>query len=158
MSANPTKWTNTLKQFVGCYRRICWVCLTILWGWPLKGLTSVCIIAQSSYQGVKNLHFSQNLTCFVFLNHPFWDSLFCLITDMLVNFVNTALYVKTEYLKHCTNRINRLLKASIVTTNLHSKIYWIQMFWVFWTSVANFQKYPLYRLHQSFLFTITKTQ
>ena len=22
LSANPTKWINTLKQFVGCYRRI----------------------------------------------------------------------------------------------------------------------------------------
>ena len=33
------------------------------------------------YQGVKNVHFSGNLACFVFLKHPFWDSPFCLITD-----------------------------------------------------------------------------
>ena len=33
LSANPTKWPNTLKQFVGNV----WVCLTILWGWCLKG-------------------------------------------------------------------------------------------------------------------------
>ena len=25
--------------------------------------------------------FSENLTCFVFLKHPFWDSLFCLVND-----------------------------------------------------------------------------
>ena len=25
--------------------------------------------------------FSENLACFVFLKHPFWDSLFCFITD-----------------------------------------------------------------------------
>ena len=32
------------------------------------------------YQGVRNDHFSKNLTCFVFLKHPFWDLPFCLIT------------------------------------------------------------------------------
>ena len=37
LSANPTKWSNTLKQFVGCCRRIVWVCLTILWDWLLRG-------------------------------------------------------------------------------------------------------------------------
>ena len=37
LSANPTKWSSTLKQFVGNSRRIVWVCLTILWGWRLKG-------------------------------------------------------------------------------------------------------------------------
>ena len=37
LSANPTKWSNTLKQFVGCWRRLVLACLTILWGWRLKG-------------------------------------------------------------------------------------------------------------------------
>ena len=36
LSANPTKCSNTLKQFVGFCRRIVSVCLTILWGWRLK--------------------------------------------------------------------------------------------------------------------------
>ena len=36
LSANPTKWSNTLKRFNGFCRRIVWVCLTILWGWCLK--------------------------------------------------------------------------------------------------------------------------
>ena len=36
LSANPTKWSNTLKQFVGFFRRIVWVSSTILWGWHLK--------------------------------------------------------------------------------------------------------------------------
>ena len=35
LSANPAKWSNTLKQFVGKSRQIVWVCLTILWGWQL---------------------------------------------------------------------------------------------------------------------------
>ena len=35
-SANPIKWLNTLKIFVGNSRRIVWVKHTILWGWHLK--------------------------------------------------------------------------------------------------------------------------
>ena len=35
-SANPTSWSDALKQFVGNSQRIVWVCLTILWGWHLK--------------------------------------------------------------------------------------------------------------------------
>ena len=30
LSVNPTKWSNTLKQFAGKSQRIVWVCLTIL--------------------------------------------------------------------------------------------------------------------------------
>ena len=33
------------------------------------------------HQGVRNVRLSENLTCFVFLSHAFWDSPFCLITD-----------------------------------------------------------------------------
>ena len=35
LSANLTKWSNTLKQFVG--KSVIWSCLIILWGWRLKG-------------------------------------------------------------------------------------------------------------------------
>ena len=31
-SANPTKWSNTLKRIVGKSRRIILTCLTVLWG------------------------------------------------------------------------------------------------------------------------------
>ena len=31
--------------------------------------------------GLRNVLFSENLACFVFLKHPFWDSTFYLITD-----------------------------------------------------------------------------
>ena len=37
LSANPTRLSNTLKQFVNCCWRIVWVRLTILWVWRLKG-------------------------------------------------------------------------------------------------------------------------
>ena len=33
--------------------------------------------------GVINVRFSENLACFVFLKHPFWDSPFCLITNKI---------------------------------------------------------------------------
>ena len=36
LSANPTEWSNTLKQFVGYCRRILLVYLTILWCSRLK--------------------------------------------------------------------------------------------------------------------------
>ena len=42
------------------------------------------MIRTCAYQGVRNFHFSENLTCFVFLKHLFWDSPFCLITDDLL--------------------------------------------------------------------------
>ena len=38
---------------------------------------------EGAYQGVRNVRFSENLACFVFLKHPFWDLPFCLITDKL---------------------------------------------------------------------------
>ena len=37
LSAKPTKWSNTLKQFVISSRQIVSVCLTILWGWHVEG-------------------------------------------------------------------------------------------------------------------------
>ena len=37
-----------------------------------------------AYQRVRNVRFSENLACFVFLKHPFWDLPFCFITDELI--------------------------------------------------------------------------
>ena len=37
-----------------------------------------------TYQGV-NVRFSENLACFVFLKHLFWDLPFCLITNNMWN-------------------------------------------------------------------------
>ena len=33
------------------------------------------------FRGLRNVRSSENLACFVFLKHPFWNSPFCLITD-----------------------------------------------------------------------------
>ena len=35
-------------------------------------------------QVVRNVCFSENLPCFVFLKYPIWDSPFCLITEKLI--------------------------------------------------------------------------
>ena len=69
------------------------------------------------YQEVSNVRFSENLTCFVFLKHP-WDSSFCLITDDLLhrrNFLATTSYFflrkhinkrkVNEHWKNCENRL-----------------------------------------------------
>ena len=36
-----------------------------------------------SYQGVRNVRFLENLTCFVFLKYPFWDSPFRLTANVI---------------------------------------------------------------------------
>ena len=41
------------------------------------------LIRTYAYQGVRNVRSLENVMCFVFLKHPFWDSPFCLITDEL---------------------------------------------------------------------------
>ena len=41
------------------------------------------LIPTRTYQGVRNVRFTENLMYFVFLKHPFWDSPFCFITDDL---------------------------------------------------------------------------
>ena len=42
LSGSPPKWSNTLKQLVGCCRKLAWVCLTILWGWRLNRKVIKC--------------------------------------------------------------------------------------------------------------------
>ena len=43
----------------------------------------ILIVVICAYQGVRNVLFSENLACFVFLKHSFWDSPFYLITNDL---------------------------------------------------------------------------
>ena len=44
-------------------------------------LTPLTRTRTCAYQGVRNVRSSENVSCFAFLKHPFWDSPFCLITD-----------------------------------------------------------------------------
>ena len=42
---------------------------------------------------VRNVRFWENLACIVFLQHPFWDSIFCPIADELHYFINFTKFV-----------------------------------------------------------------
>ena len=43
--------------------------------------SSLLVIGKRAKRMFQNNKACQNLACFVFLKHPFWDSPFCLITD-----------------------------------------------------------------------------
>ena len=52
----------------------------------------------TAYQEVRNVRFSENLECFAFLKHPFWDSSFRLITGVLSISFHTLLQIKNSTL------------------------------------------------------------
>ena len=52
LSANPTKWSNTLKQFIGNGGQIVGVCLTILWGWRIKGKNIFYRVLNTPYESL----------------------------------------------------------------------------------------------------------
>ena len=70
---SPETRTNTLKESKNWLQRI----------------------HTQTYQGVKNVCFSENLACFVFLKYSFWDSPFCLITDEVLETI-VRLNLKTK--------------------------------------------------------------
>ena len=43
--------------------------------------TFLTSIRTCTYQRVRNVRFSENLACFFFLKHPFWDSPYWLVND-----------------------------------------------------------------------------
>ena len=49
-----------------------------------------------AYQEVRNVRFSENLTCFVFLKHPLCVLPFCPITDDILHLILQAKYEKRE--------------------------------------------------------------
>ena len=57
-----------------------------------------------AYQGVRNVCFSKNLACLVFLKHPFWDLPFYVITDGLLP-LRIAKIVKTQVFFRDVRRI-----------------------------------------------------
>ena len=57
-------------------------CLFVEVLWKLFGNVSweyLKYLRSCAYQGVRNVRFSENLACFVFLKHSFWSSPFCLM-------------------------------------------------------------------------------
>ena len=43
LSANPTKWSNTLKEFIGNLPMTCLSVFNIWWGWRLKGWSDIIL-------------------------------------------------------------------------------------------------------------------
>ena len=59
-------------------------------------LTPMICTRTCAYQEVRNVRFSENLTCFVFLKHPLCVSPFCPITDDILHHVLQGKYEKRE--------------------------------------------------------------
>ena len=96
LQINITKWNRKLqKQWwklkpfpenQGKHLKIQTAILLLKQDLPKAGLNmnTSSVIRQkfgSTYQGVRNVRFSENSARFVFFKHPFWDSSFCLIKD-----------------------------------------------------------------------------
>ena len=64
---------------------------TFLTPWYAHVRVHTCV-----YQRVRNVRFSENLACFVFLKQPFWDSPFCLITGKLKVLKQASLMTKKD--------------------------------------------------------------
>ena len=76
------------------------------------------------YQGVRNVRFSENLMCFVFLKHPFRDLPFCLITDeLLVETMKSNLNEEVSNLTEEVQKLNtnfELLKSDFSATRIEN--------------------------------------
>ena len=88
LSTNPTKWSNTLKKFVGKSWRIAWVCLIILWGWRLKSWRNEIwnlVFILKGYISLKNIWvnfrrlgiFTLKISANIIKIHETWTSLTC---------------------------------------------------------------------------------
>ena len=68
-----------------------------------------------AHQGVRNVSFSENLTCFLLLKHLFWDSPFCLISD---DYVKIAVFCWNIFNKN----IAKLVIDNVVSEKLKFKL------------------------------------
>ena len=107
------------------------------------------------YQGVRNVRFSENLACFVFLKHPFWDSPFCFLTDDIMKcFCGSYSQVSAVYYfrkKSSTRNICQGPKHAIYLTIGKLRIYCISRFGYVEVPQISFAK-QIYRLPLVFLF------
>ena len=92
-----------------------------------------------AYQGVRNVRFSDNLACFVFLNHLFWDSLFCLITD---EFYENHYNSEIDICPDCKWRSSYL--RDLVPCNFFIKIICLYSIYWFFLEVILFQNLVIY--------------
>ena len=121
LSAKLTKWSNTLKQFVGCCWPTVWVCLTILWGWRLKGYFRR--ILDNKSRCTTNLYFS-NFPFFFFPSSKISILELVYISQMLEYFYRNSFSTST--------RSNVFQFHSTFTVDIISLIHWLCR-WCFWS-------------------------
>ena len=66
-----------------------------------------------AYQGVRNVRFSENLSCFVFLKHPFSDSPFALLPTISSLFCKIFIHPLAEWKKK-TNKTKNKKQRSVM--------------------------------------------
>ena len=92
-------------------------------------ISSPLILARTcAYQGVRNVRFSGNLACFVFLKYPFWDSPFCLITDELLHVIFRNFYI-LRVLAHCSTAISDYVRLLLVVVLYLTPQLWLAVVW-----------------------------
>ena len=64
--------------------------------------------ANISYPPDAHVRFSENLACFVFSKHPFWDSPFCLISDDLWQMIEKRWKIITLHIDDKTNDLQKV--------------------------------------------------
>ena len=74
-----------------------------------------------AFQAVRNVCFSENLACFVFLQHPFWDLPFCVVADDLYHPISTFNYKeKNQVTKNIIMEIAKNPKSGLTATNMNT--------------------------------------
>ena len=81
-----------------------------------------------AYQGVRNVRFSGNWACFVFLKYSFWDSPFCLITDELLHVIFRNFDI-LRVLAHCSTAISDYVHLLLVVVLYLTPQLWLAVVW-----------------------------
>ena len=109
------------------------------------------------------LSFSENLVCFVFLHHPFWDLLFCLIGKLLWFNLSIASLCKTQvhwfissiliysysyliFMNLETWVVHRIFKRNLIFLKNHS-LPWINMKNIGWLN-QSLLRYSCFKILQ----------
>ena len=80
--------------------------------YPVMGIrTCAC-------QGVRNICFLENLACFIFLKHPFWDLPFCLITNESPN-SSKFVHLSQNYIIHLYLKSQIVSKIIVMITQVN---------------------------------------
>ena len=87
LSANPTKWSNALKQFVGKSRQIVWVRLAILWSSRLKVIEKL-LTSQYSFAQSQPQKYQKNVWNLFKVNKNIWNDIIDMVLFSLLLTLN----------------------------------------------------------------------